>query len=339
MIEDLFQVAKRLKYAGGVFIFILILGTVGFKIIGGEEASILDALYMSAITISTVGFHEVIDLETHPYGRLFTIFFTFAGFGVLTYFLSNLVALFIEGDLRKTFIKRKMQKKIEKMDGHYIICGVGRVGKNIAEELIQTERPFVLADLNETLLEEFVRELEVEVPYAVGDCTDEDFLTMLGADRSRGIFVTAGDDNTNLVICLTARQLNPAMKIVVRSTDVAHSRKLRRAGANKVVSPNYIGGLRMASEMIRPAVTNFLDDMIKSNINQRLEEFIVPESLAGKKVADIPLQDLEQTIVLAVSEEDRWHYNPPKSMELKQGMHIVIMTSTKDRKTLESRIA
>lgn len=338
MIEDLFQVAKRLKYAGAAFVLILILGTVGFKIIGGSEATILDAFYMSAITISTVGYHEVIALETHPYGRVFTIFFTFAGFGVLTYFLSNLVALFIEGDLRKTFLKRKMQKIIEKMDGHYIICGVGRVGKNIAEELVKTDRPFLLADLDEALLENFVSAFDQEIPYAVGDCTDEDFLQSLGARKSKGIFVTAGDDNTNLVICLTARQLNPAMKIVVRSTDVTHSRKLRRAGANKVVSPNYIGGLRMASEMVRPAVTNFLDDMIKSNINQRLEEFIVPQSLSGKRVSDIPIEDLDQTIILAISEDDRWRYNPSKELILRQGMHVVILTSTQERQTLERRI-
>jgi voltage-gated potassium channel len=334
---ELLNVLQRLKIAGFAFLGILLIGTYGYYNIGAPETTLVDAFYMTGITISTIGFHEVIDMSNRPYGRLFTIFLAFSGFGVVTYFVSNLVALFIEGDIRRTFIKRNILRMIEELDNHYIICGIGRVGRNIALELHATQRPFVVADKEESIVEQFCENIP-GTPFLSGDCTDDNFLIDLGIDRALGIFACASDDNTNLVICLTARQICANIRIVAVAKEVNHVKKLIRAGADRVVTPNYIGGLRMASEMLRPTVTNFLDEMLRSELNQRLEEFEIPERMDGQPLINFPSKDLDDTIVLAVRKEGKWQYNPKKDYVMSQGDHVVLLTTTEDRQILEKRL-
>jgi voltage-gated potassium channel len=334
---ELSNVLRRLRIAGGLFILVMLMGTTGYKLIGGPDTALVDAVYMTGITISTLGYHEVIPLEGHPYGRLFTLFMVFSGFAVITYFFSNIVALFIEGDIRKTFTKRRMQKKIEKMQDHFIICGTGRVGRNIAYELHHTEHDFVVADIIEEPIEVLQQEFH-DIAFLVGDCTDDTFLQSLGVEKARGIFVVGGDDNTNLVICLTARQLNPEIKIVSRTKDVLHVNKMKSAGADRVVSPNYIGGIRMAAEMLRPAAVSFMDELLRTEFDLNLEECIIPEYLDGQPISNYPIQDLEQTMILALRSEKGWRYNPSKSHVMKQGEHIVLITNPVERKILESRM-
>jgi len=339
MIGDLYDVAKRLRFSGFAFAGILLMGTIGYSIIGGDETSTMDAFYMTAITISTIGFHEVVVLEGHPYGRLFTILLAFAGFGVLTYLLSNLVALFIEGDLRKTFTRKKMIKEISKMSDHYIICGAGRVGRNIAMELKRTERPFVIVDEKREVLEELVISESLNCLYIEGDGTEDQFLESIGARRAAGLFVTTGDDNTNLVICLTARQMNPLLKIVARSQELNNMKKMKRAGANRVVTPDFIGGLRMASEMLRPAATEFLDDMIRSKAVKRFEEIPVPHSYDGKKFVDLPLLKLKNTMVIAIHDGDEWIFKPQDDYEIKKNMLLLIITDPEERLEIERQLS
>ncbi len=303
------------------------------------NATLVDSFYMTAITVATIGFHEVIDLRAHPGGRLFTILLAFSGIGIITYFFTNLAALFIEGDLRRAFQRRQMEKKIKKLEAHFIICGCGRVGRNIALELHETKRPYVLADIKIEAIERFLQEEEIEgALFLVGDTTDDDFLIQLGVEKALGVFVTSGDDNVNLVTTLTARTLNPAVKIVSLAKDISHMKKIKKAGATKVVSPAFIGGRRMASEMIRPQVTTFLDDMLRSSFNQRIEELNIPESAEGKKLSELYSDRLKETIVLAVNEDGSWLYNPSKDHELKAGSHVIMMTTPNERLELEKRL-
>lgn len=334
---ELQNVLRRLKIAGILFALTMIGGSMGYYYLGNTGTTWMDAIYMTGITISTLGYHEVVSMDGQPYGRLFTLLLIFFGFAVLTYFFSNLIALFIEGDIRSTFIRKRMLKKIEKMNGHYIICGCGRVGRNIAYELMQTERDFVMADSNDEIFEAMKGEVG-ETPFIVGDCTDDSFLLSLGIDRASGIFVVSGDDNTNLVICLTARQLNPNIKIVARTKEVIHANKMHRVGADRVVSPNYIGGIRMAAEMLRPTAVSFMDEIMRSGFDQRLEECVIPDYLDGKPLSEFPIQDLENTLILALREAGIWHYSPAKNHEMKKGEHLVLITTPKERKELEKRM-
>lgn len=333
---ELKDVLRRIKIAGLVFITILLIGVLGFGIISGGQW--FDSFYMTAITISTIGFREVINVGDSNGAKLFTIFIAFGGIGVITYLFSNLAALFIEGDIRKTFYRKNMLKKIEKLQGHYIICGCGRVGKNIALELFQTERPFVITDLSEEILEKFSPEIPDSISLS-GDSTDDTFLESLGVSSAAGIFATASDDNTNLVICITARQLNPNIKIICRINDITHSRKMRRAGADKIISPNFIGGRRMASEMLRPAATSFMDDMMRSSqFGLRMEEIVVTKKYDGKKISNLPFDGCEKTILLALKENEDWAYNPKKEHKIKYGNKLIVMTTPKERKMIEERL-
>ncbi len=330
--EELKVVESRMRITGMAFLVVVTIGTVGFKLIGGEQASFFDGFYMTAITITTIGYNEVIILDN--LGRGFAVFIAFTGIGILTYFLTNMASLFIEGDLIKSRNRNKMEKKVSKMEGHYIICGGGRVGGNIAVELSQTDREFVIADVKEDVIKHN-DEVYPEVPCLVGDCTDDEFLMKLGVERAHGIFVTTGSDNINLVICVTARQLNHNIRIVAQCKDVNHVNKMRRVGANKVVSPSFIGGLRMASEMVRPTVTTFLDEMLRSTENPlRIEEIGIPSDYVGKKLEDVNLDGLEQTLVLALQEGDRWVYNPKHDHVFQENTKLIAMTTPKDRQSL-----
>ncbi|MEQ8550589.1 MAG: potassium channel protein [Cyclobacteriaceae bacterium] len=337
---ELADLLRRLKLAGLAFLTIMAIGIVGYSYIG--NASWLDAFYMTSITIATIGFREVIDLNNSPAGKIFTIFLAFSGIGVFTYFLSNLSALFIEGDLRKSYYKIKRMKKINKMEGHYIISGCGRVGRNIALELFDTERNFVITDIDQKVLEKFIPEIP-ETPFVSGDSTNDEFLESLNIGKAAGIFVCAKDDNTNLVICITARQLNQHIRIITRITDVAHTSKMRRAGANSIVSPNYIGGLRMASEMVRPTVASFIKDMVTMSDGEvthhlRMEEIEISEKFDGKKVEELPTNGCDATLVLAVKTQGGWLYNPKKDIKLSTGDYIVLMTTPKEHKLIASRL-
>lgn len=333
----LLDVLRRLRIAAIAFLAIMVVSTVGFTLIG--DGNVFDAFYMTAITLTTIGFYEVVDMSASPGGRIFTVFVAFTGIGIFTYFVSNVAALFIEGDIRRTFYKRKMENKINKMEDHYIICGCGRVGGNIAAELFHTGRPFVMADAEEARLQALPAEIR-QMPVLAGDCTDDDFLKSLGVERARGVFVTTGDDNTNLVICLTARQLNPHTRIVVKIIDLNHSAKVKRAGADRIISPNYIGGLRMASEMIRPSVTSFLDEMTRSSReNFRIEEIEISGAFAGKTLAALQLQDCDQTLILALKNADLYEYVPKRDQVLQQGDKLIVMTTPADRLLIESKMS
>ncbi|WP_421874403.1 potassium channel family protein [Marinoscillum sp.] len=333
----LIDVLRRIKLAGLLFLTIILIGTVGFAYFSGGDW--INAFYMTTLTLTTIGFHEVIDLSGSPAGRMFTVFVAFSGIGIFTYFISNLAALFIEGDIRRSFYKRKMEKKISKMEDHYIVCGLGRVGRTIAEELAITRRAVVLADIEQDNLEDLPEELS-ELPWLVGDCTEEEFLNSLSIETAKGIFICTREDNTNLVICLTARQLSSSIKIVVRSKDVNLTNKLKRAGADNIISPNHIGGIRMASEMMHPSVTSFLDDMTRnSSISTRIEEVKVGEKYSGRKIADLNLEKYQHTLLLAVREDGAYDYIPQQDRELKKGSQLILMTTPENRQAIEDRIS
>ncbi|MEQ8470227.1 MAG: potassium channel protein [Marinoscillum sp.] len=332
----LIDVLRRIKIAAILFVSVILIGTIGFTII--SEGDWFSAFYMTSLTLTTIGFHEVIDLSHSPAGRIFTVIIAFSGIGIFTYLISNVAALFVEGDIQKSFYHRKMEKRISKMSNHYVICGCGRVGRNIAEELHHTKRQFVIADISENSFSDLPETIR-SCPVLVGDCTDDDFLKTLGVEEAAGVFVSTMEDNINLVVCLTVRQLNPNVKIVVRVKDINLTTKLQRAGADRIISPNYIGGLRMTSEMLAPTVTSFLDELTHNeNSNIRIEEVHVGARFEGKELAELKLNKFEETLLMAIRCGEDYDYIPKQDTRIKKGSHLVLMTTPEDRKAIESLV-
>ncbi len=328
-------------YAGflwsfGVLAVILAVGTVGYRLIGGDKYSLLDCFYMTFITIATIGFSEIVDLSNHPGGRVFTIFIGFSGIAAMTYLTSTVTAFLIEGRINEALWRRRMEKQIHRLKNHYIICGVGRVGRNVAHELSATRRTYVVIDEDmhaiDTHLEKFPSHM-----YIHGDGSDDDVLQKAHIETARGVFAVTGDDNKNLVISLTAKQLNPATRVVARCHEIRNTEKLRKAGADAIVSPDFTGGLRIASAMIRPHVVTFLDSMLKSDENLRVEEVVVPGGFAERAISEMELPDRNH-ILLALREGDHWTFNPGPELVLRASATLVIMATPEGRKAIETAL-
>jgi voltage-gated potassium channel len=328
------KVYRRFAWAGAIMIAIILIGTVGYWFIGGRQYSFVDTLYMTVITITTVGFEEVIDLSGNVGGRIFTMFIAISGIGIMAYIVTNITALVVEGELTESFRRRRMEKTAGTYEGHYIVCGVGRVGCYIANELHATKRLHVIVDVNrksiETSLESFRDEVFIE-----GDATDSNTLLRAGVEKAAGLFAVTGDDNQNLVVSLTAKQLNPHLRVVARCNDIRNTEKMKKAGADAVVSPNAIGGLRMASEMVRPTVVSFLDTMLRDREkNLRVEEVPVPESFAGQPISALNLKRFSHALLLAVKTGEDWVYNPSESYVIDQKNTLLFMTTPEGRDEL-----
>ncbi len=336
------NIPKKLQHILMAIVLIIAIGTVGFKIAGGEKTTYLDALYMTVITISTVGYGDVIGLDNKPLGKVFAIIFIFLGAGTVAYLFAALAAYIIEGELKRVFRRRKMDKRIEKIKNHYIVCGIGMVGLYIVHELYNTRRHMVAIDMDETKMDD-LKTHNINVDMIIGDATENGVLERAMIHRAKGLFATATSDNDNIVIVLTAKQLNPDLKIISRCTDTKNMDKLKRAGADTVVALNYIGGLRMASEMIRPHVTSFLDKMLRDKDSHlRVEEVHIPKHspYAGKPLEEIDFRSMGNVLLIAVRKSDGdWIYNPhPKSI-IEKEMSFIILATVEEREILQALVS
>ncbi|TAJ78258.1 MAG: potassium channel protein [Gallionellaceae bacterium] len=328
------HVIRNLLIAFVVLLLVLLTGTVGYHILGGDKHSWLDCFYMTFITISTIGYGEIVDVSGYEYGRLFTIFIAISGIGVLGYVLSTLTAFTLENDLNESWRRNKMQQKIAQLKDHYIVCGVGLVGSNVAHELTATGRACVIVDSNMETIKRYLDSHPGQM-YLLGDATDNDLLLAAGVLRARGVFAVAHDDSQNLVISLSAKQLNPTLRVVARCHDVKNAEKTRRAGADEIVSPDFTGGLRIVSAMVRPHVVSFLDDMLKSEASVRMEEINIPLELAGKPLT-VLYHGNKDCLVLAVRNPAQgWLFNPPSNHIVRGGDVLMVMTSPEGRHRLE----
>jgi len=330
-------IPKKLRNIIIIIIAVIVIGTAGFKVIGGSERSVLDALYMTAITLTTVGYGDVIGLDNKPLGKLFTIIYVFIGAGTIAYLFTTLAAYIIEGELRKVFRRRKMEKRIAKMKEHYIVCGIGMVGLYVVHEMYLTKRPFIAIDHDETKLDVF-KANNIDADLVVGDATENEILWKAMIEHAKGLYATTDSDNDNIVISLTARQLNPSLRIVSRCNDTKNIDKLKRAGADSVVALNFIGGLRMASEMIRPHVTSFLDMMLRDKYSpMRVEEVHVPEHspFVGKPVKDIDFKTIGNIMLISARKPSgEWVYNPYPDTICEKEMSLIIIATREEKELL-----
>ncbi|MBN8584743.1 MAG: potassium channel protein [Ignavibacteria bacterium] len=328
------ELLRKFRIPFLLLFIVLLTGTSGYWFVGGGKYSLLDCFYMTVITILTIGYGEIIDLTNNNWGRLFTILIAFTGIGTATYIISTFTALIVEGQLKETFKKRRMEKSIKKLHDHYIICGAGRVGSVILHELYTTGRACVVIDNDEEIIQ-LVSDKYPELIAIAGDADIEEVLEKSGIKNAAGIFASTGDDNQNLVISLTAKYLNPDIRVVARCLEAANQQKMKKAGADTVITENFIAGMRMASEMVRPTVVSFLDKMLADkDKNLRVEEILMKEKYAGKRIADIDMERFTDTLILAVLYKENWTYSPKGDHVLESGSSIVVITTPEEREKL-----
>ena len=329
------RILLRIYFAAGFLLALMAIGTAGFYVAGGAEANLSDAFYMTIITVTTVGYGEVVKIDGFA-ERLFAGVIALAGFGAVTFLFTSLTVFFLESDLDFTLRRRRMEKQIRKLHGHYIICGFGRVGRNVANELTATHRHFVAIDSDEAAMET-QRERMPGLVYLGGDASDDDLLLSAGIQNAQGVFAVTGDDSRNLMIVFTAKQLNPHTRVVARCHEVRNAEKLRKAGADSVISPDFTGGMRIASSMIRPHVVSFLDEMLRSELKLRLEEVRVPDHFEPRALDTLRLRS-PNYVLLAVRSHGNVVFNPPKDFMLERGQHVIAMASPLGRQELESAL-
>jgi voltage-gated potassium channel len=317
-----------------------VVGTVGYKILGGDEHSWLDALFMTMVTLTTVGYSEVIPVGHTAAGQLFTMVLLIFGVGSFLYFFTNLTAFVVEGTLDRMFWRRRMRRITGKIDDHFIVCGGGKTGQYVLDELIETERPFVLIERDEERVEVLVNRLGTDFAVIIGDATDDDTLIEAGLKRARGLVSCISNDKDNLVVAFSARNIRPDLRIVSRCSDQRDVQKLKKAGVDAIVTPAKIGGQRLVSELVRPAAVTFLDSMLREGGHLRIEEVTVAPGaeLAKGTLGDVRQEESLELMVIAVrSAEGKWHYNPPNSMPLPPGTGLIFMGNPESRTMIEKR--
>lgn len=317
---------------------VLLIGTLGYRLVSHGEARWLDCLYMVVITVSTIGYGEVIPLDHNPAGRVFTMFVALFGIGIITYVMSTVTQVAVDGDLQRRWRRRRMLKSIETLSGHYILAGWSITAAPILRELAATERTVVLVVPDAAAVR---AEMGDETPALLleGDPTDDALLKKAGIERSAGLFTVDEQDHTNIVTVMTARSLRVDLRIVAGVRERHNETKLRRAGASAVVSPINIGGLRMSSEMIRPTVVSFLDTMLRDREKGlRIEEVKIGASADRKAIGELGLDRYGQSVLLALRHGETWAFKPAASATVATGDALIFMTTPAEREALEKAL-
>jgi len=281
-------------------LFLIFIGTVGYLLIEGW--TVLDAFYMTVITIGSVGYGEVRELSF--IGRMFTTMIIMVGVGTAAASFTILTETILLAELGNKWRMRRMQKKLNTLNDHIIICGYGRMGQNAFQVLKDdNQRKIVILDHDVEQVEEWQN---LDTLILTGDATDDEMLRRAGVERAWGMIVSTGEDSVNLFIVLSARALNPDLTIVARSSRAENEEKLRRAGANSVVSPYNIGGKRMANSLMRPQLTHFIEELTFGGVEVWLEEMTVSEgsSLVGKTMAQLDLRRRTGVTILSILRTD-----------------------------------
>ena len=307
---------------------VVVVGTVGFMFLEGFP--MLDALYMTIITISTVGYGEVRMLHTD--GHIFVIVLILTGIMVVGYTLTSLGRVVVEGSLQRIVGRKRMLREIGQMRGHIIVCGYGRVGRTICEELLTEKVPFVIIDRDPERAEVLTNK---NFKVVVGDATEDEVLTQAGVLNARGLVAVASRDVDNLYITLSAREMcaheNPGLLIVSRASSVRDLRKIRSVGADQVISPYNIGGVRIAQALLRPATYQVMDLLSNSGeMELNLEDISVRDdsSVAGRALRDTNIrQDFNLIIIGVKKPEGDLVFNPGPEYVLETGDELITLGS------------
>ncbi|MCB0170666.1 MAG: NAD-binding protein [Anaerolineae bacterium] len=326
-----------------LFLIVAIVGTVGYNRL--ENWSLVESLYATIITMTTIGYGDFSPSSSE--GRVFTIVLSLFAIGIGGYAVTSVASFVIEGNFHRFIQGKRVDNQIVRLKDHYVLCGSGRMGKQIALELYKTEVPFVVIEQSPTVLEELLREMDI--PYVQGDATQDEVLLLAGVERARGLVAALSEDKNNVFIALSARHINPDLHIISRVSQVKNRRKMLKAGANVVISPEEVSGRRMIAEMLNSEVVTLLDEMLRAERQTgqtlRLEELYVSEIKAPSLVEKLENDELHiydigqrsELMVVAIERgqraagEDRYIYSPRGVTKLHRG-DVLIVISTPDQR-------
>ncbi len=327
---------------GKITVIFILASTFIYYIIGGGTWSLFDCLYMTVITITTVGYGEIIDLAGSKLGRAFSMVVMVWGYVLLVYFVSVLSKLLVTGEIKKFIRKNKVKKMVKSFKNHYIVCGFGEMGRNVAKEIFATYRPMVIIDQKPDIDKIVTKFFDSEVATITGNASDEEVLIEAGIQKAAGIILTLSEDKDNLFVLVTAKSINPDIFIATKVVHDQNMSKLIKAGASKVVSPAHIGGMRLASEVLRPTVTTFLDKMLRNKEkNLRVDEIELVEEMDcfGKTLGESNFKSKTNILIMAVAfPNGDFVYNPPIDMKLEKGQKLIVLGEAKDLAKLKNII-
>jgi voltage-gated potassium channel len=316
----------QVRLVAAVLLIVLVVGggTIGYALIEGWP--LLDSLYMTVITMTTVGYGETRPLSDE--GRWFTLLLIVTSIGLAGYAVSALAAFIVEGEFARIIRERRMDQRIAKLENHIVVCGAGRTGQHIALELYRAQTPFVLIERESPVLADAI-EMIGRIPYLQADATLDETLETARIEHARGLIAALGEDKDNVFLVLSARAMNANLRIVARVIDESNTGKLKKAGADEIVSPNAIGGLRMASVMLRPTVVSFLDEMLRvPNQTLRVEELHVDRIAyaIGRSLGELNISRRTGMLVMAIKPAaGGYRFNPGADTQLRAGDILIVI--------------
>ena len=322
---------RNLRTIGAFLLLVMAIGTAGYHYIEGWQW--FDGFYMVVTTLTTIGYQEVHPLS-HA-GRVFNVFVILAGVSLLLLGVGALSQALLEFELQSFFGRRRMEREIGRLEGHYIICGMGRVGRSVARELARKPVPFVIVESSEAKRHHYASEDWLVI---AGDATLEQTLRQAQIERARGLIAATTTDATNLYIVLTARGLNPHLKIIARASEDSAEKHLLTAGADSVVSPYSFAGQRIAQSLLRPHVVSFLDTAT-THLGMDLEIgeiHITPASMfAGKTLETSRIRQERGVIVLAIKRREGMRFNPAPDERIEPDDCLIAMGEPEQLRQLE----
>jgi voltage-gated potassium channel len=318
-----------------VLVMLLVGGTLGYRMVGGWAW--LDALYMTVITITTVGFHEVHPLG--PTGRMFTMALALGGVFTAFYAAGAFIRAVVTGEIRTVFGRQRMESQLAQLSNHMVVCGFGRMGQLVCEEFSAAGLPFVVIDREPMVLQDFA------MPHGIplsGEATSDDVLKRAGVERARALVTAAASDADNLYIAMSAHFINESLFIVARAESEGAERKLLRAGASRVISPYAIGGHRVAQAVLRPNAMDFIELATRSaHLELQIEEFALGagSELVGTSLKDSPIKSTLGIIVVAVKRPDgKMLYNPTPETVLAAGDVLITLGRRENLDRLQAMV-
>jgi voltage-gated potassium channel len=318
---------KRLLPATVILIGVILVGIIGYHFM--EKWTLLESIYMVITTLFTVGFQEVRPLSSG--GKIFTMFIIVAGVGSAIYLAGQAVEIIVEGEMTGYRKRKRMDKKISQMKEHYIICGFGRVGHQVALVFENSNIPFVVIDSKKETLDELEGK---NIPIIIGDATSDSILLEAGIRSANGLIACSDSDVANVYVTLSSRCLNPRLNIVARAGVKDTEKKLIMAGADRVISPYFISGVRMAALAIRPVASDFLDLVTHGGqVDFNLYEVAIPETspLVNKTVGEAEVRSTSGTLILAIRKKDNSFDLQPTPTSLIEKDDVLVVIGTQEQ--------